>query len=51
MKRFWLGLLGGGLGAGATWLISDHHVGWTVGVGVLIAVLVWFGEYLDEVLP
>jgi hypothetical protein len=33
------------------WLISDGNVPWTVAIGVIIAVLIWFGEFLNEVVP
>lgn len=51
MNRFLVGLLGGGAGAGITWLVSDGNVAWTVAIGVIIAVLIWFWEFLDEVIP
>lgn len=50
MRRFLLGLGLGAAGSGITWAVS-HHTYWTLAVGVLVAVLVWFGELiLDDLL-
>lgn len=45
MKRFLLGLLLGASAALVTWVISSSHL-WTAVVGLVVAVLVWFGEFL-----
>jgi hypothetical protein len=50
-ERFWLGLGAGAVGAGVTWWVSNGHVSWTVAVGVILAVLIWCGEFLDELIP
>ena len=50
MARFWIGLILGAAAAGITWAAtgSPH---WTVIAGVVVAVLVWFGEFiLDDLL-
>lgn len=45
MNRFLLGLLLGGSAALITWVISSSHL-WTAVIGLVVAVLVWFGEFL-----
>lgn len=45
MNRFLLGLLLGACAALITWVISSSHL-WTAVVGLVVAVLVWFGEFL-----
>ncbi|MFJ6014526.1 hypothetical protein [Streptomyces sp. NPDC092952] len=50
LGRFLLGLLGGGLAAGVTYAITTVPPWWW-GVGLVVAVLIWFGELiLDDVL-
>lgn len=45
MNRFWIGLLLGASASAITWVISQS-VTWTVIVGLVVAVLVWFGEFI-----
>lgn len=50
MNRFLLGLLLGASAALITWVISSSHL-WTAVIGLVVAVLVWFGEFLlDDLL-
>ncbi len=50
MKRFLLGLVLGAAGAGVTWAITED-LGWTTAIGITVAVLVWFAEFiLDDLL-
>jgi hypothetical protein len=50
MARFFLGLIAAGISGTFTWLITDS-TGWAVLIGLVFAVLVWFGEFLlDDVL-
>jgi hypothetical protein len=50
VTRFLLGLLLGAAGSAITWAVSESPQ-WTAVVGVVIAVLVWFGEFiLDDLL-
>ncbi|MGW9397262.1 hypothetical protein [Streptomyces sp. NPDC055642] len=50
MRRFLLGLLLGGAGSGITWAVTESP-GWTAAVGIAIAVLVWFAEFiLDDLI-
>ncbi len=50
MTRFLLGLILGAAGSGITWAAtSSPH--WTAIVGLVVAVLVWFGEFiLDDLI-
>lgn len=48
MKRFLLGLILGASGSGITWAITESP-SWTALVGIVVAAVVWFGEFLlDE---
>ncbi|WP_438479155.1 hypothetical protein [Streptomyces asiaticus] len=50
MTRFFLGLVLGGCGSAITWAASGN-TGWTVAIGITVAVLVWFGELiLDDLI-
>lgn len=50
MTRFLIGLVLGGSGAGITWAASGSPH-WTAVVGITVAVLAWFGEFiLDDLL-
>lgn len=50
MNRFLLGLLLGASAALITWVISSSHL-WTAVIGLVVSVLVWFGEFLlDDLL-
>lgn len=50
MARFLLGLLLGGCGSAITWAAS-RNTGLAVAIGLVVAVLIWFGELiLDELL-
>lgn len=50
MRRFLLGLILGAAGSGITWGATEHP-GWTAIVGIVVAVLVWFGELiLDDLI-
>lgn len=43
MNRFVLGLVFGGAGSAIAYAAGANSY-WTVGVGVIVACLVWFGE-------
>jgi hypothetical protein len=45
VNRFLLGLLLGSSAALIAWVISSSHL-WTAVIGLVVAVLVWFGEFL-----
>lgn len=47
MKRFLAGLGLGALGSGITYAITQTPPWWWA-VGLVIAVLVWFGEFLAD---
>ncbi|MFD9567725.1 hypothetical protein [Streptomyces sp. NPDC059994] len=50
MARFLIGLLLGAAAAGITWAAS-HHGSWALIAAIVVAVLVWFGEFiLDDLL-
>ena len=50
VRRFLLGLILGAAGSGITWGATEHP-GWTAIVGIVVAVLVWFGELiLDDLI-
>lgn len=50
MKRFVIGLILGAGSSAITWAFT-HDYGWTALVGVVVLVLVWFGEFiLDDLL-
>ncbi|WP_178880224.1 hypothetical protein [Streptomyces acidiscabies] len=50
MYRFLLGLTLGAAASSATWVIT-HSPHWTVLVGLVVAVLIWLGEFLlDDLL-
>lgn len=50
MRRFLIGLILGAAGSGITWTATGSP-GWTAAVGITVAVLVWFGEFiLDDLL-
>lgn len=50
MGRFLWGLAAGLAGSGVTRMVTDD-LRWVVAVGVILAVLVWCGEFLDELIP
>lgn len=45
MRRFLLGLILGAAGSGITWAATEHPT-WTAVIGITVAVLVWFGEFI-----
>jgi hypothetical protein len=48
--RFLIGLLLGACAAGITWAASSSPH-WTAVIGIAVAVLVWFGEFiLDDLI-
>jgi uncharacterized RDD family membrane protein YckC len=50
MARFWSGLLLGACGSGITWAATQNST-WTAVIGITVAVLVWFAEFiLDDLL-
>ncbi|MBZ6258816.1 hypothetical protein KVH22_25205 [Streptomyces olivaceus] len=50
MIRFLFGLLLGAVGAGITWAVTESP-GWTAAIGITVAVLIWFAEFiLDDLL-
>ena len=50
MARFLLGLVLGGAGSVITWVVTESP-GWTAAIGITVAVLAWFGEFiLDDLL-
>lgn len=50
MKRFMTGLLLGSASSGIAYAAGASPY-WTAGVGVIVAALVWFGEFLlDDLL-
>lgn len=50
MARFWLGLLLGAAGSGITWAATESPA-WTAVIGITVAVLVWFAEFiLDDLI-
>jgi hypothetical protein len=50
VTRFLIGLVLGGCGAAITWA-GTQSPHWTAVVGITVAVLVWFGEFiLDDLL-
>lgn len=50
MARFLIGLVLGAGSSAIAWAIT-HDYGWTAAVGITVAVLVWFGEFiLDDLL-
>ncbi|MER5843257.1 hypothetical protein ABT099_23755 [Streptomyces prasinus] len=50
MRRFLLGLILGAAGSGITWVVTESP-GWTALVGITVAAVVWFGEFiLDDLL-
>jgi hypothetical protein len=50
VNRFTLGLVFGAAGSAIAYAVGANAF-WTVGVGVIVAVLVWFGEFiLDDLL-
>lgn len=50
MIRFLLGLLVGACGSGGTWAATQSGH-WTLIVGAVVTVLVWFGEFiLDDLI-
>ena len=51
MSRFLAGLGSGLICSGITYLITRGDTAWALGIGAVVACLVWFGEYIDELLP
>lgn len=50
MIRFLIGLILGAAASGITWAAS-HSTHWTAIVGITVAVLVWFSDFiLDDLL-
>lgn len=50
MIRFLIGLILGAAGSGVTWAATESPQ-WTALVGIAVAVLVWFGEFiLDDLI-
>lgn len=50
MARFLIGLIAAAAGSAVTWAVTESP-GWTALVGITVAVLVWFGEFiLDDLL-
>jgi hypothetical protein len=50
MNRFVLGLVFGAAGSGIAYAAGANTY-WTVGVGLVVACLIWFGEFiLDDLL-
>ncbi len=50
MTRFLIGLILGAAGSGVTWAATESPQ-WTALVGVTVAVVVWFGEFiLDDLI-
>lgn len=48
--RFLLGLVLGAAGAGITWAATES-TSWTTAIGITVAVVVWFAEFiLDDLL-
>ena len=51
MRRFLIGLASGGAASGITWVATSHHIHATWIAGAVVAVLVWFGEFiLDDLI-
>jgi hypothetical protein len=50
MARFLIGLVLGGSASAITWVATDNR-GWALIAGLVVLVLVWFGEFiLDDLL-
>lgn len=48
MKRFLIGLLGGGTAAVVTWCLS-HSAMWTTVIGLSVAVVIWAAAVADAI--
>jgi hypothetical protein len=51
VSRFIAGLIGGVVSGGITYAVTGGSSVWPVSIALIVACVIWFGVFLDELLP